>query len=678
MGSWLVQPSLNTVSRNGRAIRIEPKILEVLVCLADHSQDTVSKEQIIRAVWGHTFVTDDVLTRSISELRRALEDDPKEPQFIATIPKKGYQLIAPVEAVGATEAMTRLRHRQWLVFAIAGALFLAATAVAFTRARPRPRLLHGTQLTNTQLVVPRNGGDLDSALLTDGSRLYFSNVITGSVTGQQLPVNGGEPVNIPTSLASFILFDASADGTELLVASVGGQDDMQLWALPTPGGSPRRIGDIRADGAGWSPDGKRIVYGKGSKLFVADRNGANSRLITDLACVECTVLWPRWSPDGQRVRFTREDYTNQTSTLWEVSPAGERPHPVLPDWTAHDNRKGSWTRDGKYFVFDDYENVWIREEERGLLGRGQSAPVQLTEGPLTMFSGVISPDSKKIFAVGERSQGEVLRYDAKTKKFERFLDGISAEGIDFSRDGQWMTYVAYPEGTLWRSRVNGGERLQLTSLPLKAVAPRWSPDGSRIAFTGQLAGKPVNIYTVNADGGDLQALADQEWRIAPSWSPDGRLLLFTAGAEGRELTLYDLRKRTSKVLSPGKVFNPVWSPDGRYILAGTPSPPHPPRLRLFDLKTAQWRDLNVGLPFPDAFAWSRDGKYIYLDFPEENYPSIQRLRVVDGRRENIADLSHIKRARGIFDVWFGLDPNDAPMILRDLSSQQIYAFHWEH
>jgi len=676
LGSWLVQPSLNTVSRNGKAIRLEPKVLEVLVCLADYPGETVSKAQLIRAVWGETFVTDDVLTRSISELRRALEDDPKEPQFIATIPRKGYQLIARAEPVETTETTGRRRRRRWLVLATAGALLAAVAGVAFTPARPRPRLSRGTQLTNTKLVISNNGGDLDPPLLTDGSRLFFSNLVQGHVTLQQVSVKGGEPETIPVPFQDSTLLDLSADGTELLVGSLDGHgfDAMQLWALPTDGGSPRRIGDIRADSAGWSPDGRRIVYVKGRQLFVVDRNGADQSLISEVAC-ECGVFWPRWSPDGERLRFTREDYTSQTSTLWEVSPNGGTPTPVLPAWTAHFNRNGNWTKDGKLFLFDDYENIWVVSEEKGFLSHRPPTSTQLTNGPLSMSSAAISQDGKTIFAVGERNQGEVLRYDADTKRFESFLDGISAEGIDFSRDGKWMTYVLYPEGTLWRRRVNGSERLQLTSLPLKAVGPQWSPDGSRIAFTGQLVGKPVNVYTVNADGSDLQALPGSEWRIAPSWSSDGKFLAFAALADKRNLTLYDLQTRTSKVLWQGKVFGPLWSPDGQNILAATPGPP---RLRLLNLKTAQWRDLRVGLPFPDAWAWSRKGKYIYLDSATKKGYFIQRLRVADGRRENIADLSQIDRARGIFDVWFGLDPNDAPMILRDLSSQQIYAFDWEH
>ncbi len=99
VGPWLVQPSLNTVSNNGSTFHLEPKQMEVLVCLAQHPGEPQSKESLLRAVWGETFVSDDALTRSIFELRRVFEDDAREPRFIQTIPKRGYRLVAPVEWV---------------------------------------------------------------------------------------------------------------------------------------------------------------------------------------------------------------------------------------------------------------------------------------------------------------------------------------------------------------------------------------------------------------------------------------------------------------------------------------------------------------------------------------------------------------------------------------------------
>jgi TolB-like protein/DNA-binding winged helix-turn-helix (wHTH) protein/Tfp pilus assembly protein PilF len=92
LGVWVVSPRLNCLSQDGRAIRVEPKVMQVLVCLAE-ARDVVSKERLMSRVWTGTFVTDDVLTRSISELRKVFEDDPKKPQYIQTIPKSGYRLL---------------------------------------------------------------------------------------------------------------------------------------------------------------------------------------------------------------------------------------------------------------------------------------------------------------------------------------------------------------------------------------------------------------------------------------------------------------------------------------------------------------------------------------------------------------------------------------------------------
>src|SRR6266567_2595813 len=96
VGDWFVEPQLNNISANGNTIRVEPKIMQVLVCLAEHAGEVVRKESLIRSVWADTFVTDDVLTRSISELRRMFGDVAKEPRYIQTIPKGGYRLIAQV------------------------------------------------------------------------------------------------------------------------------------------------------------------------------------------------------------------------------------------------------------------------------------------------------------------------------------------------------------------------------------------------------------------------------------------------------------------------------------------------------------------------------------------------------------------------------------------------------
>jgi DNA-binding winged helix-turn-helix (wHTH) protein len=96
LGGWLVRPSLNRLERDGQATQIEPKAMDVLVERAEHAGQVRSKNRLLRVVWGEAFVTDDVLTQAIRLLRRALEEDAKEPTYIETIPKRGYRLIAPV------------------------------------------------------------------------------------------------------------------------------------------------------------------------------------------------------------------------------------------------------------------------------------------------------------------------------------------------------------------------------------------------------------------------------------------------------------------------------------------------------------------------------------------------------------------------------------------------------
>jgi TolB-like protein/tetratricopeptide (TPR) repeat protein len=97
VGSWQVEPSLNTVSRNGASVHLEPKVIQVLICLAERAGEPVTKEELFQTVWPNTFVSEDVLKRSISELRRVFEDDSREPRVIETIPKRGYRLLAAVE-----------------------------------------------------------------------------------------------------------------------------------------------------------------------------------------------------------------------------------------------------------------------------------------------------------------------------------------------------------------------------------------------------------------------------------------------------------------------------------------------------------------------------------------------------------------------------------------------------
>jgi DNA-binding winged helix-turn-helix (wHTH) protein len=96
---WIVRPQLNRIEAQGTVIQVQPKVMAVLICLAEQPGQVVTKERLLQTVWADTHVTQHVLARSISELRKIFHDNPQSPSIIETIPKTGYRLIAHVSRV---------------------------------------------------------------------------------------------------------------------------------------------------------------------------------------------------------------------------------------------------------------------------------------------------------------------------------------------------------------------------------------------------------------------------------------------------------------------------------------------------------------------------------------------------------------------------------------------------
>jgi Tol biopolymer transport system component len=274
------------------------------------------------------------------------------------------------------------------------------------------------------------------------------------------------------------------------------------------GGSPRRLGDITAQAAAWSPDGQTIVYADGSALFLANSDSGESH---KLVSMPSSIFEPAWSPDGTTIRFRAGGDFSSQGTLWEVSVKGKNPHPLLPGWRDPPSECcGKWTADGRYFVFQSQRNIWGVAEKKNWLGKVSSQPVQLTSGPMTFFLPLPSKDAKKLFVVGALARGELTRYDVKSSAFVPFLSGISADSVRFSKDGQWVAYASFPDGTLWKSRADGSQRLQLSYPPLTAVLPSWSPDGKQLVFYGFLPGTDAKLFTVSTDGGTPRELLPED------------------------------------------------------------------------------------------------------------------------------------------------------------------------
>lgn len=134
--------------------------------------------------------------------------------------------------------------------------------------------------------------------------------------------------------------------------------------------------------------------------------------------------------------------------------------------------------------------------------------------------------------------------------------------------------------------------------------------------------------------------------------------------------ILNLLTRKSEMLPHSEGFwSPRWSPDGRYIAALKDDDPDPLRqpLWLYDRKAENWQDLHVD--HVAGLAWSHDGRYIYYD-GEPGHEGIFRVQVPSGRPELVADTNTVRRLN---DGWFGLTPDDSPLILRDAGIEEIYS-----
>jgi Tol biopolymer transport system component len=423
------------------------------------------------------------------------------------------------------------------------------------------------------------------------------------------------------------------------------------------------------------------VYAHGNDLYVAKHDGSQSHRLVSLPG---PAEMPRWSPDGKVLRFTLDDFKAGTQALWEVASDGTRLHPILPGWSDPPAECcGNWTPDGRYFMFlsqrvPNTSNLYVREEKSDFLHRPNPQPAQLTNGPTLIHGAVPSRDGKKLFAIGGAPLGELVRYDTKSGQFQPFLSGISAIQLSFSKDRQWVAYMSYPDGNLWRSKIDGSERLQLTSPPMATMFPDWSPDGKQIAFAAQVPGKPSHIYTISAEGGTPKELTKGVRDEAfPSWSPDGNSLFFgnmpIPGGPPAVISRLDLRTMEVAIVRGSEgIWALALSPDGNFIAAVSDSS----RVVLLDLKAGKTIELSQ-LPTL-APSWSRDGKYIYFSTTIQGVPYYCRVHVKDGKAERFLSLKDVKRpTSGSFGAWTGLTPDDAPLALRDISTYEIYALDWQ-
>lgn len=688
-GAYELDAASGELRKGGVPLKLHPQPFRVLCLLVERAGEVVTREEIRDALWdADTFVEfERGINFCISQIRAVLSDDAEKPRYIETLPKRGYRFVAPLIApvyrmpagpTAVTDAVARASPIPG--WAIVAGLVLVAAAAIFAWLRPssaRPVILNSRAITHDA----RSKGTY-ATVATDGARVYFQESAVSRSFIAQVSAAGGESAEIPVALPVATIYDVSPDGSKLLLGALGASG-IDMWIQPLPSGPLRRVGEIRASDGGWAPDGEHVVYTDGDSIFLAKADGGETRL---LAKTKGAPAWPRVSPDGKRVRFTLGDTARSAASLWEVASDGSDLHELLPGWNAHASECcGNWTSDGEYFVFqserDGATNLWAMREREHWFRRGSGEPVQLTSGPLNFYAPRPSRDGRALFAIGQQVLSELVRYNVKSGAFEQYLGGISAKEVRISPDGKWAAYVAYPEGTLWRSKIDGSDRRQLTFRPMDATRPEWSPDGKRIALAASEPGKSLAMYVVDAAGGAPQRIGP-DFAAGMSWSPDGRAAVFNtfgagSGGERREsaqIGILELAtQKTGLVPESEGMLGPAWSPDQRYILAKA-SDEH--RVMVFEIAANRWTEL-ARAELVTNLRWSRDGKFVYFEATTGRDSALLRIRMADRKSERVMDFRNIRRPLVTLSAaWSGLAEDDSPLLQRDIGTQEIYELEW--
>lgn len=705
-GSFELDCQCGQLRRNGIGLKLQGQPIQLLQILLEKAGELVTREELRQHLWPcDTFVDfDHSLNTAVKKLRQALGDEADTPRYIETLPKRGYRFIGQLAAEKSAEQEPeclpspiedspasarpaadvhistpgRFRLRSSGLAVISVALLTMVVAVYWlTKQPPMPRIVASHALTQTG--YPKARGRPQARLVTDGKSIYFQENRPSGLAIMQVGVRGGEVSQLPVSFRDASLRDISKDGELLFAVPDPKTTRYDAWMQPLPSG-PARLVVKDTRWPVWTSDGRGILFARNSdsELYRANRDGTDVRRLG--AVPDITDLYA--SPDGARVRFG----VLPSRTLWEAGSNGSNPHHILAGHNVGGSA-GTWTPDGKYYFFRSWDgersNLWAASEVHAWWRRKAPDPVQLTFGPMNIGTPVASKDGKQIFVTATEPHGELSVYDSKKGQFVPYLSGLSACYVDFSRDGKWMTYVSFPEGNLWRSRIDGTERRQLTVPPMAVFNPRWSPDGKLIAFMDISGGdrrhmwETLRMYIVSAEGGGpMLVLGGDQNPVDPTWSPNGSAIAYSIGYPfgglKSEIRILDLGTGKSAMV-PGSegLRSPRWSPDGKYLVALVGES----KLMLFSFATHRWQELASGgaVGFP---SWTRDSKQV-LFADRGRGPFL--ITLSNRKKQQVATLSSFRTvyAAGFMD-WLGLSPDGRPIMTRDTGIEEIYAFDLEY
>jgi Tol biopolymer transport system component/DNA-binding winged helix-turn-helix (wHTH) protein len=585
-GPFVIDIRERVLTRDGEAVPLTPKAFDLLATLVERPGELISKDEFFQKVWPCTIVEESNLAYNVFALRKALGDTADNPQYIETVPRRGYRFKAPVSfdgtavlrtapqdltvEAGSTNAPASAGRspvgRRRIVIAAAAALVVAAyPGWRWWRGEANVAAPRALPLTAVQGVVH------SPSLSPDGNYVAFTwsgpNRDNFNIYVQQ--VGAGSPHQLTSDPKNDHAPSWSPNGRAIAFLRRGpGSGRSEIWQIAPLGGTERKVAEIdprlasfRPNTLAWCPDSSCVLVTDSSGADQADAvfavaidTGERRQLTFPRSARDAD---PAVSPDGRHLIF-RRDTTPFSGRFHRVAlnarlePVGE-PVPLTEILSAG---KAVWMPDSREVLFSWRGSVWRLDALRG--GMPRRVPFVGDDGIMP----VVAPTSDgrlRLVYVRSVTDTNVWRIDVPAAGVQASSAAAIAIGsprsddmATISCDATRLAFLSNRSGELqlWVARPDGGEAFQLTSIAFSSTPgfPRWSPDGRLIAFHGDPEGRP-DVFVVRSSGGRPMLLRkdaayptfsrDGQWIYLSSRDAKGEFRIFkvpAAGGEARQVT----------------------------------------------------------------------------------------------------------------------------------------------
>jgi Tol biopolymer transport system component/DNA-binding winged helix-turn-helix (wHTH) protein len=546
---WRVQPAVNRVVRGDQVIRLEPKVMQVLVCLAEHAGEVVVREALIARVWPDVFVSDDVLHRAVRELRRVFGDSAAQPAYIETIRKRGYRLIpeiAPSALTGSHVTRASGDHaiagprRMGLGRSLALLVVLAAgVAAAVLAVATRPGDLAPEAHVRFIPVVSGPLNETDPAMSPDGRRVAFVQRAVAEAGSADIYIRDlatGDVTRVTDHEAGDRMPTWSPDGQRLaFVRTTPDSCHIVIRTLATNHEARAGVcGNVEDPKLAWKADGRTLLSsqapdlhgGTGWRIALVDIASGARTPLTDPPAGIIGDHSPAVSPDGRYMAFIRR-VSGGVSDIYTASINGAHARRITfddADLTGID-----WSADGRSIVFSSDRaggySLW-----RVSVGGG--TPALLAGGAARMKHPVVDRAGRRVvyenwnYEINVWRAGQPGRVDEPITRTSELWNLYPQLSPDDSR----IAYVSTQSGAheLWVAERDGSAARQLTRTGGAVASPRWSPDGRRIVYLSRGHGG-VDVYHVAVESGAIVSVTSTAvTEVAPAFTHDGRRILYGA------------------------------------------------------------------------------------------------------------------------------------------------------